>query len=128
MIIDKTDIDKIDLKELRKLMKQRIKDYGSIKIEYDGKDIIIIDTLINELYQVARLLDVDNDINFTPTRTIFLEYDPSLCFMKIRLKNILSSESFFNLDLLTSQFKRKYGFVVSMFDAVISGALTINTN
>lgn len=109
------------IKFLEKVAKQQIKEIDKRQIEYQGNNIILVDTFINELYNELHYkhgMDDKEIGQLLKTEKIIPAYDNKLGYFKIILFNILNSSNY-NLSALMDDLKVNYIWITNtMIDAI----------
>ena len=119
--MEKVDKMTDHIKFLENVAKQQIKEIDKRQIEYQGNNIILVDTFINELYNELHYkhgMDDKEIGQLLKTEKIIPAYDNKLGYFKIILFNILNSSNY-NLSALMDDLKVNYTWITNtMIDAI----------
>lgn len=102
---------------IEQIAETQIKESDKIQIEYQQNNIIIVDTLLNELYHY--IYNADDDINahdkimkLVSNEKIQPYYDNKLMFFKVKLIGILNNNNWC-INALSDDVKISYSWIVN---------------
>lgn len=94
------------------LIQENLKNIDNIQIEFNGHDIIIVHTLLDEMYNKLYNTygydecDIISAIS-SKDKSILPYYDNTLCYFKVCLQNILDKKNY-NLKSVSDELQEKY--------------------
>ena len=106
---------------LEQVARKQINQSENIQIEYNNGNIIIVNTFLNELYDMlydANGGNQDKIMEMLSTEKIAPYYDNKIMYFKIKLIGILNDNNY-NLSVLCDELKIRYSWIVhQMLDEI----------
>jgi len=102
-----------NIKFLEQIANEQVENADQVNIKFNGKNIIVIDRFIDELYDELYNSGMGNEeiIKLVETKKIKPFYDPKILYFKICFVEMLDDDNY-NIGVLSDEFKIRYAYVI----------------